>query len=677
MPSRKTKLKPHKHARRSRKEALSTLKLLNRLNPLHFRRHIRIWVFLVLFCAQDFLASFANDSFYSLSPYYRETYNMSALQISILSSLFSMPNTFLPYLFGIMVDKWGGSKLYIASTAFIIIAMAVAGLSGLPSSATAAFALVFLSRVVLSLGGQSIYTSHDVLHVKVFGPLVSLTLSLGISFGKIGSTSVFLLNSAVAGKYGLGTATVLTGVISMPISAIVILIVALHASDTRKKKRCMKTTGQVSVVITAGSIPVRVEEYAVEEEDDDYLYLSSYPQTPAEYRSDVEMGDMPVDLPRVTNNSADAPIIMEPTMTTDTSNPTGLTAPFDTDVVTDEESNAAEYIFTETMESRLEVATRGDGTGVVEQEPLGQDEGSFMNEYARPLGDASFETVPIEPVSPGGKGEAAQRSPGRGLDESDSESDSGISSDDAMPFGLSLMTALMEQIVGSGDGSDSEAEDKVAIALKTKFTSSPFASPFFWVQVMEATVVYILFYTFPSVAAVIFMGRNGITSEEASTATSFCYGGMVITPFWVIFTTKIGHRVTLTFASCALACTVFLLLIFTTFSPPLMALLIGIGASVLGSAVYSAFTLTVKTSAMGKSFGVLNSFINAGYFVSMFGLSMVASSNWRLCLMIYVGMSIISLALAAILFMMDLQNGARLALPQKRAVARKLEMENR
>ncbi|KAG9394167.1 hypothetical protein J8273_4269 [Carpediemonas membranifera] len=653
MPRRShhAKLKPRKSQARPHT-------LLSRLNPLHFRKHIRIWVFLALFCAQDFLTSFANDSFYALSAYYRESYNMSPLQISVLSSIYSLPNMIMPYLFGILVDKLGGSKLYITSGAFIIISMVISALSGLPSSSTVAFALVFISRVILAIGGQSIYTSHDVLHVKVFGPLVSLTLSLGISFGKIGSTSVFLVNSAVADRFGLGAACMLTSLLTMPVAVVIILIVALHASDTRKKKHCMKTTGQVSVVITAGSIPVRVDEYATEDEDD-YLFLSSYPQTPAEFRSDVEMAQ---DAVLQRSPRTDYPQVMgpEPDVTE--------TAPA---AAADE--TAAEYIFTETMESRLEVATM-DGTLEYAEAPV-EEGGAFIDEYGSALaGDATFETVPIDPYSEE-KIEDAETYPVGGLPESDTDATN--SGDDApMPFGSSLMTALMEQLEGGAD-SDSEVEANVAIALRSRLGSSPFASPFFWVQALSCTMAYLLFYTFPSVSPVIFMARNGISSGEASTATSFFYGGMIITPVWVIFTTKIGHRVTLTIASCVLSCIVFLLLLFTTLSPSFMALLLGIGASVLGSAVYSAFTLTVKTSATGKAFGLINSLINAAYFISMFLLSMVASASWRLCLLLYVGMSVISAALAVALFAMDLQYDARLALPQKKAVAKKLEQENR
>ncbi|KAG9390377.1 Major facilitator superfamily [Carpediemonas membranifera] len=605
-------------------------------------RSFRVPIYLVLFVVVNILFSWGNDAYFSLQSFYKDTYGFSSIQLSVLSSIYSLPNCLIPIIFGVLVDRFGASKSFAGSTIFMVIGVFFLMISGLPSSSLIAFVILLISRVSLAFGGQSIYTSHDVLNLKIFGVgLVSLTLSSCISAGKVGSAAVFQILSRLAVVLGLRTTALLSGIVFAPTAFVAAAILILHANDRRKKKHhTNKTVSQVSTIVSMGSIPVPIRDYATDSDNDDYLVLSSYPQTPAEFRSGYAPAEDDVEY------GAKHGVAWEKT---------GSVESLGADVETSPQS-PVKVIVTETMKSELTHAPRFGSrldfgeTDTPPEEQLPADEETIMDEYRSP-----------EPDDARYKDEAASHHDGL---RSDSELDSEASlSDDlvaSVPFDP-FMSAVVDQLHHEDHAERENDAAQVDIALRQTDPDSLWSNRFYWWQLLTASLMYGLFYSFPSVAGAMMQGRNNLSNTEATSAASFYYFAMILTPIWVVVVGRLGQRCLFMIAILALSIIVFCLILFTRFSPNFMAFLIGLCASPMGSAVYSTFALTVSPKVSGIAYGIFNAGLNATIGGVIFMQNMLAGQSWKLGVMTYIGHAVVALCAAFVLFLFDQRTGARLS----------------
>lgn len=130
----------------------------------------------------------------------------SSIKYNMLYSFYSYPNIILPFFGGYFVDKLG-----LATSAHVLFALCLIGqglfVIGGYSGSNTGFIFAIIGRTIFGMGNESLSIIQSVFANKWFkSKELAFALALGMSVGRLGSTSNNLIMPVLAESTSLGTA---------------------------------------------------------------------------------------------------------------------------------------------------------------------------------------------------------------------------------------------------------------------------------------------------------------------------------------------------------------------------------------------------------------------------------------------------------------------------------------
>ncbi len=632
-------------------------------------KNAKLLIFLALLIAINFQIFFANDIFYALQVYFSEMFGFSSMQLSILSSSYSVPNFILPFLMGILVDRLGCTRCFTFSMIFVICGSVLLALSTLLTNPTLVFVGVLMSRICLAVGGQSIFTSHDVLHVKIFGiSFVSVSISLGIMAGKFGSTAAFMFMPGLTEAIGLPPTLFVSVLIIAPLGALGFAVLALHARDRRKKKRLgSKSTVEVTQGLMSGwACPVDISAYPSDDEGDEpYALLHSFPQTPAEYIKD-EIGQT---YPTLQVDPPSAGAIVTETMASRQEGPEPTQVPVPAYPGQSPLAVSADNVHRVASTMSLVDEYSRSSPAPEDSIPFAPIDGDPMSPLVDQLGGGQpippivVQDIPVQ--TPATVSAIPGAIPEPTLTPVDSERESSDGDDDGpetaqLMYTDSILTAAIEELGG-------DSAEQVRISLNSAAHDTIATSYSFWLLVAAVALSYCNIFAFPPIATQIIIAKDPTqTVASAGRSVSMFYLALSIAPIFPPIVNRIGGRPLIIAAAATINVGVLILMMVTPIPPALLLIFTGLCFAIVGIAGYAAIPLTVRRAQHGIAFGILCSCMNVGVGLTLFLGVNITSISWRLGITFFIAIDVAVIAMCSALYVADRLTGSRLTAPARR-----------
>jgi len=147
------------------------------------------WAVLVLACLSMFGSYYVYDNPTALqnqfqSSNYTGSLDLSDLQYSLLYSVYSFPNTVLPFFGGVFVDLWGTNTTMVVFLTLICIGQAVFAVGVTLKK----FWLALVGRLIFGFGGESLSVAQSTLLAGWFrGKEIAFAMGINLSISRVGS----------------------------------------------------------------------------------------------------------------------------------------------------------------------------------------------------------------------------------------------------------------------------------------------------------------------------------------------------------------------------------------------------------------------------------------------------------------------------------------------------------
>jgi len=110
--------------------------------------------------------------------------NSFEFYFNLLYSLYSLPNIILPFIFGILIMKYGDRQIYNVLSVFLIVGQVIFTMGCYFESMFA----MLLGRIIFGFGGESLGVTQNTMLIKWFyNNELSLPLGLALSIGRMGN----------------------------------------------------------------------------------------------------------------------------------------------------------------------------------------------------------------------------------------------------------------------------------------------------------------------------------------------------------------------------------------------------------------------------------------------------------------------------------------------------------
>ena len=174
-------------------------------NPKH--NSFMKWVVLICSCMTLLGNYYCFDSPGALKSLLKVQFQSSSQNFeyffSMLYSLYSIPNIFLPLIGGVLILKLGNRFMYILCASFIVIGQLVFVLGVVEKNQN----LALLGRLIFGLGGETINTTQSVLIFDWFPPnQITLAFGVSLSFARFSSVLNDYFSPKIATANDIGTA---------------------------------------------------------------------------------------------------------------------------------------------------------------------------------------------------------------------------------------------------------------------------------------------------------------------------------------------------------------------------------------------------------------------------------------------------------------------------------------
>lgn len=161
------------------------------------------WCMLVMACFFMLGNNFSYDSPGPLETQLRKQFNMDSYHYSLLYTVYSLPNMFLPILGGILLDSIGIRSGLILFATILAIGQGVFMLGGFQADYTT----MIVGRVIFGMGGESMSVAQSsIISVWFKGKELAFALGLNLSVARLGSVINGDVVPAVYDSNGLGMA---------------------------------------------------------------------------------------------------------------------------------------------------------------------------------------------------------------------------------------------------------------------------------------------------------------------------------------------------------------------------------------------------------------------------------------------------------------------------------------
>ncbi|KAI8614330.1 major facilitator superfamily domain-containing protein [Chytriomyces sp. MP71] len=154
------------------------------------------WVVLTLTCSILVGNYYAYDTPAALNiplqKYLGVDYEAWQLQINLLYSAYSLPNTVLPFLSGIFIQSYGSASILVFCSSSVLFGQLIFLLGLIMKS----FPILLIGRVIFGIGGESVSVCQSCIVADWFGSSsqVSFALGLTLTISRLGS----VLNSIMS-----------------------------------------------------------------------------------------------------------------------------------------------------------------------------------------------------------------------------------------------------------------------------------------------------------------------------------------------------------------------------------------------------------------------------------------------------------------------------------------------
>eukprot|EP00386_Alphamonas_edax_P002309 GDKI01006874.1.p1 GENE.GDKI01006874.1~~GDKI01006874.1.p1 ORF type:complete len:495 (-),score=113.00 GDKI01006874.1:147-1631(-) len=209
--------------------------------------HSQRWTILTLSCLLMIGAYFCYDNPAALNESLQEHFSskLSPSQyqfyFNLLYSVYSLPNIFLPFLFGYFIDVIGPRTMLLILNAFLVVGQTVfwAG------CASTNMSLMLTGRVFFGIGGESLNVAITVVLMQYFkGKESCLALALNLCVARGGSVLNDLLSPVVAESLGVSNA-ILLGVLLLACGLLCTIVV--NTLDRKIEKRLEEQNRERSI----------------------------------------------------------------------------------------------------------------------------------------------------------------------------------------------------------------------------------------------------------------------------------------------------------------------------------------------------------------------------------------------------------------------------------------------
>ncbi|KAI9236076.1 MAG: major facilitator superfamily domain-containing protein [Podila humilis] len=202
---------------------------------LDSRHNARRWFILSLSCLLLFGNYFAYDNPAALNTQLQEylglPYNEYQYLLSTLYSVYSLPNTVLPFLFGHMVDRFGPHRVLLGLSGCVCVGQAIFSMG----VARRQIWMMLAGRAIFGVGGESCgvaQASMTTMHFR--GHELAFALGLNLCIARFGSVVNTLVTPWAEQKWGVPTAVwigTLSCVMSF-LSAVCLVILNMPAAGS-------------------------------------------------------------------------------------------------------------------------------------------------------------------------------------------------------------------------------------------------------------------------------------------------------------------------------------------------------------------------------------------------------------------------------------------------------------
>jgi len=153
------------------------------------------------------------------------------------------------------------------------------------------------------------------------------------------------------------------------------------------------------------------------------------------------------------------------------------------------------------------------------------------------------------------------------------------------------------------------------------------------------------------------MERYGYEDIDAGRIASLLpLVSLILSPIFGVIVDKIRKYVSLVIIGLVLLCMAFVQMAFSTATPIIGVVLIGISYSLIPAAVFPYFPFIVDEQYMGTAYGLMTSIMNTGMVIIYYAQGWVMDyfDNTFYLLLFYLGLSIITLIVSLIWFFLDI-----------------------
>ena len=143
------------------------------------------WLALAFACMSCFGVYYSNNIFQVLQPKIMDELHITVLGFNVMSSIASIPNIFIPFFAGLIIDIFGVRPAYTLFASLIILAQAIITFGASQHS----YYLMLVGKIISSPSTDCIILVKTVMITKWFlGKELSFSLGLGLCVARIGST---------------------------------------------------------------------------------------------------------------------------------------------------------------------------------------------------------------------------------------------------------------------------------------------------------------------------------------------------------------------------------------------------------------------------------------------------------------------------------------------------------
>ncbi|KAI7829849.1 major facilitator superfamily domain-containing protein [Gamsiella multidivaricata] len=165
------------------------------------------WWILLFACLLLFGNCFAYDNPAALNTqlqkYLGMPYNDYQYLLSTLYSVYSLPNTVLPFLFGSLVDRFGPQRVLVALSACVCIGQAIFSIG----VQTRQIWMMLVGRAIFGIGGESCGVAQASITTTQFrGQELAFALGLNLCMARFGSVVNAIVTPWVEQEWGVPTA---------------------------------------------------------------------------------------------------------------------------------------------------------------------------------------------------------------------------------------------------------------------------------------------------------------------------------------------------------------------------------------------------------------------------------------------------------------------------------------